>query len=129
MHQVEYFLAICSQGTFTRAAKRCGVSQPSLTNAIKRLERELGGMLFHRGPTTTCLSDLGYAVRPHFERLLQCAEAARSEAAASGSLKPSPDHLNTNTYGGRNEQVCESDRGDCFDDIGRDDADQGAIVP
>src|SRR5262245_20974853 len=34
MHQIRYFLALCEERSFTRAAKRCGVSQPSLTNAI-----------------------------------------------------------------------------------------------
>ena len=38
-----YFLALCRDKNFTLAAKRCGISQPSLTNAIKRFERELGG--------------------------------------------------------------------------------------
>ena len=47
-NQVRYFLALCEEKNFTRAARRCGVSQPSVSNAIKRLEEELGGDLFHR---------------------------------------------------------------------------------
>jgi len=43
MHQIRYFLALCEERSFTRAARRCGVSQPSLTNAVIALERELGG--------------------------------------------------------------------------------------
>ena len=50
MHQIRYFLALCEERNFTRAARRCGVSQPSLTNAIIGLERELGGALFQRKP-------------------------------------------------------------------------------
>jgi hypothetical protein len=46
MHQIRYFLALSSELSFTRAAKRCGVSQPSLTSAINSLERQLGGALF-----------------------------------------------------------------------------------
>jgi molybdenum-dependent DNA-binding transcriptional regulator ModE len=79
--QVRYFLALCREQSFTAAAKRCGISQPSLTNAIKRLERELGGELFHRGFQKTNLSELGQAMRPHFEKLAQCIEDARTEAA------------------------------------------------
>jgi len=48
MQQIRYFLALCEERSFTRAAKRCGVSQPSLTNAILGLEQELGGALFQR---------------------------------------------------------------------------------
>jgi DNA-binding transcriptional LysR family regulator len=43
MHQVRYFVALCENLNFTRAAENCGVSQPSLTKAIQRLEEELGG--------------------------------------------------------------------------------------
>jgi hypothetical protein len=48
MQQIRYFLALCEERSFTHAAKRCGVSQPSLTNAILALEQELGGVLFQR---------------------------------------------------------------------------------
>ena len=64
MNQVRYFLALCEEQSFTRAAKRCGVSQPSLTNAIQRLEQNLGGPLFHRHRTSTKLTDLGILLRP-----------------------------------------------------------------
>ena len=80
LHQVRYFLALCSEQTFTRAAKACGVSQPSLTNAIKRLEQELGGELFHRGPPKTVLSELGRAVFPHLERMTACMGEAHRAA-------------------------------------------------
>ena len=46
--QIRYFVALCSKRNFTRAARRCGVSQPSLSNGIKALECELGGKLFER---------------------------------------------------------------------------------
>jgi len=63
MHQVRYFLALCEELNFTRAARRCGVSQPSLTTAISALERDLGGALFHRKPSIA-LTGLGRMVRP-----------------------------------------------------------------
>ena len=57
-NQVRYFLALCEEKNFTRAAKRCGVSQPSVSNAIRRLEEELGGDLFHRTKNGAKLSPL-----------------------------------------------------------------------
>jgi DNA-binding transcriptional LysR family regulator len=66
MQQIRYFLALCEERSFTRAAKRCGVSQPSLTNAIIRLEQKLGGALFQRKPLVA-LTVLGHAVHPYFD--------------------------------------------------------------
>ena len=67
-------MAICNEGTFTAAAKRCGVAQPSLSNAIKRLERKLGGPLFHRETNNVVLSNLGKALKLDFEKLDDCAQ-------------------------------------------------------
>jgi molybdenum-dependent DNA-binding transcriptional regulator ModE len=80
-NQVRYFLALCEEQSFTRAAKRCGVSQPSVSNAIKRLEEELGGDLFHRTKNGAKLSPLGVAIRPYLDQINECAEDARRRAA------------------------------------------------
>jgi molybdenum-dependent DNA-binding transcriptional regulator ModE len=80
-NQVRYFLALCEEKSFTKAAKHCGVSQPSVSNAIKRLEEELGGDLFHRTKNGTKLSPLGVAIRPYLDQINECAEGARREAA------------------------------------------------
>lgn len=66
MAHVRYFLALCNERTFTRAAKRCGVAQPSLTQAIKVLEHQLGAPLFQRLRRGAVLTKLGEELRPHF---------------------------------------------------------------
>jgi hypothetical protein len=43
MHQLRYFLAVCDTLNFTRAAETCHVTQPALTRAVQKLEKELGG--------------------------------------------------------------------------------------
>jgi LysR family transcriptional regulator, hydrogen peroxide-inducible genes activator len=79
IRQITYFLALCEELHFTRAARRCGVAQPSLTNAIRSLEREFGGPLFHRKPRPR-LSALGAAVRPELERVLAHVDRALAHA-------------------------------------------------
>jgi DNA-binding transcriptional LysR family regulator len=79
--QIRYFLALCKEKSFSRAAKHCGVSQPSLSNAIKRLEQELGGPLFHRSRLNFRLTELGQAMRPHLAKLDQCIRDAHRQAA------------------------------------------------
>ena len=81
IHQVQYFLALCEERNFTRAAKRCGVSQPSLTNAIKRLEQTLGGPLFLRNRRNIELTELGRVVKPYLKQLTQSAYEAERKAA------------------------------------------------
>lgn len=49
LYQIRYFLAIVETGGFTKAAERLFVSQPSLSAGIKKLEQELGVILFERG--------------------------------------------------------------------------------
>ena len=59
LHQARYFLAVCDDLNFTRAAGKCNVSQPSLTRAIQTLEKEFGGNLFDRKRSSIELTDLG----------------------------------------------------------------------
>jgi LysR family transcriptional regulator, hydrogen peroxide-inducible genes activator len=81
MHQIRYFLALCEELNFTRAARRSGVSQPSLTNAIGALERDLGGTLFQRKPSIV-LTALGRAMQPYLEQIARNADRAREAAQA-----------------------------------------------
>lgn len=68
-NQIRYFLALADTLNFTRAAEHCYVSQPALTQAIKRLEAELGGELIRRDGRNTELTDLGKTLRGHFEQI------------------------------------------------------------
>jgi DNA-binding transcriptional LysR family regulator len=86
IQQVHYFMALCEELNFTCAARRCGVSQPSLSNAISALERELGGALFHRKPSIA-LTGLGRMVRPYLDEIARNADHARAVARA---LTPRP---------------------------------------
>jgi DNA-binding transcriptional LysR family regulator len=87
MHQVRYFLAVAEELNFTRAAECCNVSQPSLTRAIKILEEELGGPLFHRERANTHLFELGRMVRPYLAQVYEQAQTAKREAKDSSSLR------------------------------------------
>jgi LysR family hydrogen peroxide-inducible transcriptional activator len=86
MQQVQYFLVLCEELNFSRAGRRCGVSQPTLTNAISALERELGGALFHRKPSIG-LTELGRVVRPYLDEIARNADHAREVAR---TLTPRP---------------------------------------
>ena len=90
MSQVRYFLALLEERNFTRAAKRCGITQPSLTNAIRRLEQTLGGSLFRRGRKNVELTDLGRIVQPHFKQIARSATKAKREAAKHVRVERSP---------------------------------------
>ena len=47
-HQLRYVCAIADTGSFSRAAERCQVAQPSLSQQVLKLEEELGTKLFDR---------------------------------------------------------------------------------
>jgi LysR family hydrogen peroxide-inducible transcriptional activator len=79
MQQVQYFVALCEELNFSRAATRRGVSQPTLTNAIIALERELGGALFQRKPSIA-LTELGRVVRPYLDEIVRNADQVREVA-------------------------------------------------
>src|ERR1700733_11279626 len=80
MHQVRYFLAAAKALSFTRAAEACRVSQPALTTAIKKLEAQLGGPLFHREGRQAALTEFGRRMQPHLSQILEQAKAAETVA-------------------------------------------------
>jgi DNA-binding transcriptional LysR family regulator len=90
MHQIRYFLVLAEELNFTRSAARCNVAQPSLTRAIKALEEELGGPLFHREHSHTRLTELGKIVRPYLEDVHRGAENARRKAREFSDARTMP---------------------------------------
>jgi DNA-binding transcriptional LysR family regulator len=95
IHQVCYFLALCEERSFTRAAKRCGVAQPSLTRAIQQLEHEFGGQLFERSKSTIRLTNLGMIVRPDFVRIEQAVAEVAQKIAVFNAARAAEPHSNT----------------------------------
>ena len=90
MHQLRYFLAVCETLNFTRAAETCHVTQPALTRAVQKLEKELGGLLLRRERNHTHLTEFGQAMRPHLGEVLRNTEAASSTAKSILTLQNAP---------------------------------------
>ncbi len=78
--QLEYVVAIVEEGTFTKAAQRCSVSQPSLSASVSRLERELGVQLFHRVGRSTTPTDACEALLPSARDAIRAVDGARAAA-------------------------------------------------
>ncbi|MER6303267.1 LysR substrate-binding domain-containing protein [Kitasatospora sp. NPDC001539] len=77
LQQLRYFLAVAETRHFTRAAEAAHVAQPSLSQQIRSLERELGAELFHRTRGNIALTDAGDALLPLARRILADTESAR----------------------------------------------------
>jgi DNA-binding transcriptional LysR family regulator len=90
MHQVRYFLALSEQLNFTRAAEVCNVTQPALTRAIKLLEGEFGGVLFHRERQNTHLTELGRMLQPHLTEIYDAALSTKRLAQSYGQMRRTP---------------------------------------
>jgi DNA-binding transcriptional LysR family regulator len=81
--ELEYFLEVTNTLNFSRASERLGISQPSLSLAIKRLEQSVGTELFIRHKHGVTLTQAGKQLLLHTRQLLQDWEHTRSQALAS----------------------------------------------
>ena len=75
--QLEHFLAVVDEGSVTRAASTLHVSQPAVSNTIRTLERELGGLLFERVGRDLVLTAAGAALVPSARTVLTGFSLAR----------------------------------------------------
>ncbi|MEV5594243.1 LysR substrate-binding domain-containing protein [Streptomyces sp. NPDC052496] len=87
LQQLRYFVAVADTRHFTRAAEREHVAQPSLSQQIKALERELGADLFHRARGHITLTDAGRTLLPLARRVLADTETARREVQEVAQLR------------------------------------------
>lgn len=84
---LEYFVAASDFGSFTAAAESVHVSQPSLSEGIRRLEAEVEAPLFHRVGRGVLLTDSGTALLPRARHILREVEEARDEMVALRGLQ------------------------------------------
>ncbi|MBA2807669.1 LysR family transcriptional regulator [Streptomyces sp. KM273126] len=87
IRQLEYFLAVVDKGGFTRAASALYVSQPSLSQAVRALERDLGTELFHRIGRRAVLTEAGRALIDPAREAVRSLETARASVAAVHELR------------------------------------------
>ncbi|MBI1733989.1 MAG: LysR family transcriptional regulator [Candidatus Rokubacteria bacterium] len=71
LRQLEVFLAVSRDGSFSRAARTLGLSQPTLSEHVHELERELGRPLFVRRGRTIALTEAGRVFEPHAQRAVR----------------------------------------------------------
>jgi DNA-binding transcriptional LysR family regulator len=88
IHQVRYFLAVCEHLNFTQAARKCHVTQPSLTRAIQQLEKQFGGYLFHRERSQIQLTELGKIVLPYLSEVWEQTQVAKRQAKDFAARAP-----------------------------------------
>ncbi len=87
LRQFGVLLAIAETGSLAAAARELSVSQPTVAHHLDRLEATVGATLVHRGPRGALLTDIGRALVPQVEAIMDRASSAVSEArdlAASG---------------------------------------------
>ena len=77
LRQLAYVVAVAEEASFTRAAAREHVAQPGVSAQVRRLERELGQPLFHRGAGPVRLTAAGEAVLPLARAALAAAAGVR----------------------------------------------------
>ncbi|WP_019607550.1 LysR family transcriptional regulator [Nocardiopsis sp. CNS-639] len=85
--QLSYFLAIVDHGGFGRAAEHLHIAQPSLSQAIGGLERELGVDLFHRVGRGVVLTDTGTRLIEPARQVVRDLEAVRDTARSARGLR------------------------------------------
>ncbi len=88
LRQLATFVAVAEEASFTRAADRLHVVQSAVSAGVRKLERELGAMLFDRSTHRVKLTDAGRALLPEARATLAAAQAARDAVdEARGGLR------------------------------------------
>jgi DNA-binding transcriptional LysR family regulator len=85
---LRYFVAVAEELNFARAAERLGMSAPPLSRAIRRLEDELGVLLFVRTTHSVALTPAGTVLLAEARIALDTLQAAQRRAQRAGSPDP-----------------------------------------
>ena len=85
LNELKYIVAVARERHFGRAAKSCFVSQPTLSVAVKKLEEQLGAVLFERGPGQVLPTPVGKQVVAQAQRVLEAADKVARIAQGGGN--------------------------------------------
>jgi DNA-binding transcriptional LysR family regulator len=85
--RMAYWLAVVEEGSFSRAALRMHVSQPSLSQQVRALEKEVGGELLERLPRSVRLTAAGKAFLPQAQIAVRAADRATQAARSALELE------------------------------------------
>src|SRR5216110_3401393 len=77
IHQLRYFVAVANEGSFSRAAAKVRVAQPSLSQQIQKLEADVGQPLFDRLPRSVVLTEAGTCFIDYARQILASIGDAR----------------------------------------------------
>ena len=88
IHQLRYFVAVAEEGSFSRAAAKVRVAQPSLSQQIRKLEADVGQPLFDRLPRSVVLTEAGRCLIDYARQILasigdarRCVDEFKNEVA------------------------------------------------
>jgi LysR family hydrogen peroxide-inducible transcriptional activator len=87
LHQLRYFVAVARAGSFSRAAERCHVSQPSLSQQIGKLEGRLKQRLFDRLGRRVSLTEAGRLLLDRAEAILAAVDDAERRMRDGANLE------------------------------------------
>ena len=93
LSQLEYFYVSAKTGSFSKAAKELGISQPTVSVSVQKLESDLNMQLFERSGTSLTMTEQGKLVFSHAENILHELEHMHtgltqigSDSSASGAI-------------------------------------------
>lgn len=101
LRNIEYVLGIAETGSFSQAAKRLYISQPALSQAIQRLEDELGAKLFIRKNKETSLTRAGELFVEDAKKILMLSEQIKKKMNDIKSVKEGEISIGISQYNGQ----------------------------
>lgn len=87
LRQLQYTLQIAANKNFSRAAEKLHIAQPSLSQQLSKLEKELGVLLFQRNTSTVELTHAGESFVEHAQKIMDAVEQLRQEMSDISQLR------------------------------------------